>query len=111
MTATSKPPASPCCFDAGRGGGSVGRKFGPGWVRSWGLVGVAFACCHSGCRSTLNSMLRLRLAFWSLMAALLVVAAGLGIVKFNATRAQTQAVRVPPGDQEIAWFHTATNTA
>ena len=55
-------------------------------------------------------MLRLRLAFWSLMALLLTVAAGLGIVKFNATRTQIQAVRVPPGDQEIAWFHTATST-
>src|SRR5260370_26896696 len=71
---------------------------------------ASFACFPARCRVTLSSMLRLRWAFWSMMAALLVVAAGLGFVKFNATRAQTQAVPGPPGDQEIGWFHTATHT-
>src|SRR5262249_62344039 len=54
---------------------------------------------------------KLRLLFWSLMGVLLAVAVALGVVKYRASAGPTRAERLPPGDQEIAWFHTATNTA
>jgi hypothetical protein len=54
---------------------------------------------------------KLRLLFWSLMGILLAAAATLAFAKYRTTAAPARAERVPPGDQEIAWFHTATNTA
>src|SRR5262245_41300614 len=55
-------------------------------------------------------MLRLRLVFWSLMVVLMAVAVSLAVVKYRASASSIRAVEVPPGDQEIAWFHTATST-
>lgn len=55
-------------------------------------------------------MLRLRLVFWSLMVVLMAVAVSLAVVKYVASTSSIRAVEVPPGDQEIAWFHTATST-
>src|SRR4029453_9846523 len=55
-------------------------------------------------------MLRLRLVFWSLMVVLMGVAVSLAVVKYVASTSSIRAVEVPPGDQEIAWFHTATST-
>src|SRR5262249_27214155 len=55
-------------------------------------------------------MVRLRFVFWSLMGVLIAVAISLAIVKYRASVSPIRAVELPPGDQEIAWFHTATST-
>src|SRR5436853_728817 len=55
-------------------------------------------------------MLRLRLVFWFLMGVLMAVAISLAVLKYLATASPIRAVPVPPGDHEIAWFHTATST-
>jgi hypothetical protein len=56
-------------------------------------------------------MQRLSLMFWSTLGLLLIVALTIATVKFGQSTAPASALSVPPGDQEIAWFHTATNTS
>ena len=56
-------------------------------------------------------MEKLRVLFWSLMGVLMAVAVALGVVKFSVGTAPARAEKLSGGDQEIAWFHTATNTS
>jgi hypothetical protein len=56
-------------------------------------------------------MPRLRLMFWSALGLLLIIALTVATIKYSQTAALALPLNVPPGDQEIAWFHTATNTS
>jgi len=56
-------------------------------------------------------MLRLRIAFWATLIGLLTVALGIAVYRYSAVTATHFPLTVPPGDQEIAYFHTATNTS
>ncbi len=55
-------------------------------------------------------MLKSRMPFWFTMAVLVLIALLVATIKFGQSAAPLRPLPVPPGDQEIAWFHTATNT-
>jgi hypothetical protein len=56
-------------------------------------------------------MPRLRVVFWTTLLGLFAVALGIAIYRYTAVTAAHLPMRVAPGDQEIAYFHTATSTA
>jgi hypothetical protein len=56
-------------------------------------------------------MPRLRVVFWATLLGLLAVALGIAVYRYWVVAATHFPLKVPPGDQEIAWFHTATNTS
>jgi hypothetical protein len=56
-------------------------------------------------------MLRLRVAFWTILIGLLTVALGVAVYRYSTISAAHTPLSVAPGDQEIAYFHTATNTS
>lgn len=56
-------------------------------------------------------MQRLSFVFWTMLGLLLIVALTIATIKLSGSAAPASPLSVPPGDQEIAWFHTATNTS
>src|SRR5947209_5488069 len=56
-------------------------------------------------------MPRLRVVFWATLLGLLAVALGVAVYRYWSVTAAHFPLKVPPGDQEIAYFHTATNTS
>src|SRR5262249_61229939 len=58
-----------------------------------------------------DRMPRLRVVFWTTLIGLLTVALAVAVYRYSSVTATHYPLKVPPGDQEIAWFHTATNTS
>src|SRR5437764_7649897 len=56
-------------------------------------------------------MPRLRVLFWSSLAVILLAAGLLATYRYVVTAPANRPLPVPPGDQEIAWFHTTTSTS
>lgn len=54
-------------------------------------------------------MKRLRIIFWLFVGAIVVAAVALMLAQVWSRTTSPRPLSVPPGDQEIAWFHTATN--
>src|SRR5579864_1954568 len=49
--------------------------------------------------------------FWSMLVLLVAGLAVLAVVRRETASSPGHVLQVPPGDQEIAWFHTTTNSA
>jgi hypothetical protein len=49
--------------------------------------------------------------FWSVIIVLVASLAVVAVVRHETANSLGHVLEVPPGDQEIAWFHTTTNSA
>lgn len=56
-------------------------------------------------------MKRFRIIFWSAMVVLVLIAVAAALTQLLRKSSSARPMPVPEGDQEIAWFHTATNAA
>lgn len=54
-------------------------------------------------------MSRLRIAFWTALIALVAAAVAITAFRLGGGAASNRPLDIPPGDEEVAYFHTATN--